>query len=144
MIYDVESHRNHVLTSPFTCFDWERSNNYIGKKLEEIYPVVQLMPNDFKHARRGFEDYINDLENLSITYREYEFINRFPKVVTKKFEINPIHITEFCYHIIFNTITNFIKLVDKNNVKYFNKDFLSKWSEVSPDNFKKYINLFQS
>ena len=25
MIYSVESHRQHVIKSPFTCFDWERS-----------------------------------------------------------------------------------------------------------------------
>ena len=33
MIYDVESHINHVIQSPFTCFDWERSELYIKKKL---------------------------------------------------------------------------------------------------------------
>ena len=31
MIYDLESHKNHVLKSPFTCFDWERSKIYRGK-----------------------------------------------------------------------------------------------------------------
>jgi len=42
MIYDVESHKQHVINSPFTCFDWERSNKYVGKKLEEIFPVIGL------------------------------------------------------------------------------------------------------
>ncbi len=144
MIYDIESHKQHVLTSPFTCFDWERSNNYIGKKLEEIFPVIQLMPNDFKSARRGFDDYINDLENLSITYREYEFNNDSPNLMTKKYIINPLHITEFCFHIIYNTMSNYIKLIGKHNIKYFNQEFLLRWSEIAGDNFKKYSSLYKS
>ena len=47
MIYDVEGHRKHVLESPFTCYDWERSKVYHGKSLAEIYPVLQLLPIHF-------------------------------------------------------------------------------------------------
>ena len=32
MYYDIEAHKNHVIKSPFTCYDWERSKNYIGKR----------------------------------------------------------------------------------------------------------------
>ena len=33
MIYDVNSHIEHVTSSPFTCYDWERSNLYKGISL---------------------------------------------------------------------------------------------------------------
>jgi broad specificity phosphatase PhoE len=144
MIYDTESHKQHVLSSPFTCYDWERSSNYVGLSLKEIFPVINLLPQDFKYARRGFEDYMRDLENMTISYREYSFSKDIPELVTRNFSINPQHVTEFCYHIIFNTMTNFIKLVEKSNSKYFNEEFLSKWSEISNLNFKKYNDFFQS
>ena len=37
MVYDVEMHRKHVLSSPFTCFDWERSNIFIGNSLKKYF-----------------------------------------------------------------------------------------------------------
>lgn len=144
MIYDIESHKQHVIASPFTCFDWERSDNYRGKMLKDIYPVIQLMPKDFVNARRGFEDYIQDLEKLVITYREYNFQHKDPALEIKKYPINPIHVTEFCYHIIYNTISNFIKLVLMENVKYFDNEFLIKWSEILPNNHQGYNNLYQN
>tara|TARA_B100001287_G_scaffold65248_1_gene53183 strand:+ start:5871 stop:7289 length:1419 start_codon:yes stop_codon:yes gene_type:complete len=144
MIYDVESHKQHVINSPFTCFDWERSNKYVGKKLEEIFPVIQLLVRDFKVSRRGYDDYLNDLENSTITYREYDFEGSTPILITKKFKINPQHITEFCFHIIFNTINNFIKLIEKNNIKYFGNNFLQKWSYIFPDNYKTYNKLYKT
>ena len=55
MIYDVESHINHVIQSPFTCFDWERSELYIKYKLSEIYPTRKLMLSDFIGTRRGVD-----------------------------------------------------------------------------------------
>ena len=52
MIYDVKSHTEHVITSPFTCYDWERSNLYIGKPLRKIFSVSHLQLRDFYEARR--------------------------------------------------------------------------------------------
>ena len=80
MIYDIES-LNSMLFSPFTCFDWERSDNYKGKMLKDIYPVIQLIKGF--NARRGFEDYIQDLEKLVITYREYNFQHKDPALEIK-------------------------------------------------------------
>ena len=42
MIYDVESHIEHVCSSPFTCYDWERSNLYKGTALKNIFHVLLL------------------------------------------------------------------------------------------------------
>ena len=39
MIYDIKGHTEHAIKSPFTCYDWQRSKWYKGKKLDEIFPV---------------------------------------------------------------------------------------------------------
>ena len=39
MIYDIKGHQNHVNESPFTCYDWERSNDFVGLHLKQIFPV---------------------------------------------------------------------------------------------------------
>ena len=47
MIYDIKLHKEHVIKSPFTCYDWERSKIYRGDKLKKIFPVKNLQLNDF-------------------------------------------------------------------------------------------------
>ena len=47
MIYSKKSHINHVIKSPFTCYDWERSNNFKGLSLKEIFPVGKIQLVDF-------------------------------------------------------------------------------------------------
>ena len=42
MIYDLKSHIEHTIKSPFTCYDWERSNIFVGKSLKELCPVKLL------------------------------------------------------------------------------------------------------
>ena len=42
MIYDLNSHIEHTIKSPFTCYDWERSKISMGKSLAELSPVFQL------------------------------------------------------------------------------------------------------
>ena len=46
MIYDVNSHKDHVIKSPFTCYDWERSNIFRGRRLKNIFSVKNLKLND--------------------------------------------------------------------------------------------------
>ena len=73
MIYDVKSHVEHVIKSPFTCFDWQRSKWNRGKKLGEIFPVYSLQLRDFFESRRGSVEYLKDLKNNRISYRDYYF-----------------------------------------------------------------------
>ena len=37
MIYDIKGHVEHVIKSPFTCFDWERKNISIGLKCSKLW-----------------------------------------------------------------------------------------------------------
>ena len=62
MVYDVLGHMNHVIASPFTCFDWERSVEYKGKCLRSIFPVGNLQIRDFIETRRSVNDYLDDLK----------------------------------------------------------------------------------
>ena len=75
MIYDIKSHIQHVIKSPFTCFDWERSSNYIGRSLKEIFPVGKIQLIDFFNSRRGINSYLSNLNTNHISYQEYHFQN---------------------------------------------------------------------
>ena len=46
MIYDVKSHIEYVISSPFTCYDWERTKYHKGIPLK-IYAVNSLQLRDF-------------------------------------------------------------------------------------------------
>ena len=73
MVYDLQGHRKHVLASPFTCLDWERSEIYQGKSLKELFPVGSLQYRDFLEVRRSLDNYLDDLDKKVISYREYNF-----------------------------------------------------------------------
>ena len=62
MIYDLQSHRRHVLCSPFTCLDWERSIVNAGMSLREIFPSGLLQYRDFFEIRRSIDHYLMDLK----------------------------------------------------------------------------------
>tara|TARA_B100000900_G_C20436811_1_gene657303 strand:+ start:379 stop:936 length:558 start_codon:yes stop_codon:yes gene_type:complete len=76
MIYDLENHINHCIKSPFTVFDWERSRFFFKKQLKDIFSVGTLQLRDFIEGRRGVENYLNDIINKKISYREYKFYQK--------------------------------------------------------------------
>ena len=71
MIYSEEEHINHVIRSPFTCYDWEKSKDYSGLTLKEIFPVGRIQLFDFINSRRGVLDYLDNLNNGYISYQKY-------------------------------------------------------------------------
>ena len=71
MIYDIDGHKKHVLLSPFTCYDWERSSISLKQPLNKIFPVINLTIKDFDNSRRGIKNYINDLKNNRLSYSQY-------------------------------------------------------------------------
>jgi ribonuclease H / adenosylcobalamin/alpha-ribazole phosphatase len=73
MVYGTADHRDHVLKSPFTCLDWERSAFSVGSTLRSIYPVLGLQPRQFFEARRSLNNYLEDVASGSISYRRYQF-----------------------------------------------------------------------
>ena len=146
MIYDTCGHKKHVLSSPFTCFDWERSTHFVGQSLSGIFPVGTLQIRDFKEARRGIENYLSDLRNGSITYREYNFENDFVEEVKKQAPIDKRHRGEFAFHIIRNLLVNYFKIINKKNCSLSKHEIIEMIkvlfeSENSVRHCEKYLQI---
>ena len=120
MIYDINAHKHHVLASPFTCFDWERSKTFYGHKLKDIFPVGILQFRDFMEVRRSLNNYFDDLYNNVISYREYNFDGADVIEIKKNTALDERHRGEYPYHIVRNLIANYLKLCNNNNNPYSN------------------------
>ena len=138
MVYDKDGHIDHVIKSPFTVHDWERSNIYLKKKISEIYKVGSLQFDDFLSARRGLFNYANDIKIKKISFRKYRFFKN--KYSTEKhfIRLQSRDKCEYYFHIVKNLILNFIKFYKKKNEllfiekeiknldKYFGRSFSAK------------------
>jgi len=140
MIYDLKSHINHTINSPFTCYDWERSKIYVGKSLKELSPVYNLQLRDFSEARRSTEEYLKDLSRNRISYREYKFKNRKIKLIKKYFKIDNLNKRDFIYHIIKFLLINYIKYEEQKNFKISKKKIKKKFLEIVQN--KIYLSEF--
>ena len=118
MIYDIQSHIEHVYKSPFTCLDWERSNIYYKNKISNICSVNRLFLKDFNNVRRGIEDYINDINKKKISYREYDFDKLKYRIIKKYVDINHKSQIEYSYHIIKFLSLNFLKFINQKNINF--------------------------
>ena len=135
MIYDLKSHIKHTINSPFTCFDWERSNVYVGKSLKELSPVYNLQYRDFSEARRSTQEYLKDLSKNRISYREYNFKNKKIELIKKYFEIDQLNKRDFIYHIIKFLLINYIKYESQKNLKISRKEIKKKFEEIVKNKF---------
>ena len=130
MIYDLASHIDHTLKSPFTCYDWERSKAYVGKSLKELSPVFNLQLRDFYEARRSVNEYIKDLDKNRISYRKYNFKNKKVKIIKKFFTIDDLNKRDFIFHIIKFIIVNYVKYENKKNIKISKKQIERKFLDI--------------
>ena len=132
MVYDFASHRQHVLKSPFTCWDWERSDYYAGRTLSEIYPVQRLAPSQFLGARRGITDYLEDLEQGELSCRRYRFVG--DRCETEKFKhpLDVRHQGEFAYHIVRNLVHNYAKFIHGRNEVPDSQSLKEIWASQLP------------
>ena len=143
MIYDLDSHIKHTISSPFTCYDWERSKIYVGKSLKELSPVHKLQFRDFYEARRSTNEYLKDLSKNRISYREYDFKKSKIKIVKKYFKIDKVNKRDFIYHIIKFLLKIYIKYEKQSNIKIDNKSIEKKFLDVvnSRKNLNEFIKL---
>lgn len=130
MVYDLKSHIEHTIKSPFTCYEWERSKIYVGKKLKELYPVFKLQFRDFSEARRNTQEYLNDISKNRISYRAYNFKKDKIKLEKKFFKIDRINKRDFIYHIIKFLLINYIKYEKGRNIKINEKEIEKKFHEI--------------
>lgn len=143
MIYDINSHIDHVIKSPFTCYDWERSKIYKGDNLAKICPVRKIQFNDFIKSRRGLNDYIKDLKNSRISYREYLFKGNKILLIKKYIKLDSRHKIEFSYHIIKNLINNLGKFLNQNNKILNNNEFKILFNNICKSD-KNLWNFYQN
>jgi ribonuclease H / adenosylcobalamin/alpha-ribazole phosphatase len=132
MIYSLAAHRSHVLQSPFTCLDWERSTIRVGPALRDIYPVLGLQPRQLLAARRGLDDYLDDIAAGSIRYRYYQVLGANLQEVTGRQALDRRHQGEYAYHIVRNCVANYAKLRTQRNVRLSTTQLLAFWRDALP------------
>ena len=138
MIYDIKSHIDHVLKSPFTCYDWERSKIFRGEPLKKIFSVKKLQLNDFFESRRTSNEYLKDIKKGKISIREYYFKNN--KVFLKKryVKIDPRNRGEFVYHIIKFLVINLYKFIAQKNTKVDEQNFEKLYLKITKNNINSF------
>jgi broad specificity phosphatase PhoE len=146
MVYTAEGHRDHVLNSPFTCFDWQRSPLWRRAALGDIFPVFALQPRHFFSRRRGVQDYLRDLQQQAITYRELSFdgVDRgggYCEIKRQQaMSVRDRH--EFAYHVMRFLMQNFLKLVDRRNDVLEGEELRARFSRHFPDGMAALGPLF--
>ena len=122
MVYSKKDHIDHVLQSPFTCYDWQRYKASYGKDLKKIFPVIFLNYTDFLNSRRSINSYTKDLNLNNLSIREYEFNDN--KYSLTKIKINKKQKSHYEHHIKKFLLSNWIKFLTKKNIIFDNKKLL--------------------
>ena len=134
MIYDYESHKDHCIKSPFTCFDWQRSDIFIKKPMKDIFKVGFLQPNQFITSRRSVTSYANDIKSNKLSYKEYDFNKDKVLQISKTKDLDSRNKLEFSLHIVKFLMLNLIKLISRENNSYSIKELLEKYFIIFPRN----------
>ncbi len=142
MIYDINSHIEHVTSSPFTCFDWERSKLVKGTSLKKIYPVKNLQLRDFVNSRRSSNEYLEDIMKNRISVRQFSFKNKKVSIKKKFVKIDKRNRGEFVFHIINFLVINLNKFLQNNNTKIKDKKFDKLFLKITK-NDKKLLKNFK-
>lgn len=132
MVYDVAGHREHVLASPFTCLDWERSTCHTGRSLRALYPTLPLQPSQFFAARRSMNNYLDDLTAGTLSYRRLDFHRETKREILERLPLDRRHQGEYAYHIVRNLVANYAKLVLKQNHLLAEHALLDFWHRHLP------------
>ena len=117
MFYDVKSHIKHVIESPFTCYDWERTELNIKKKISEVFSVNNLMISDFFKSNRNINQFTNNLKKREISCSK--FLIKGEQIKLIKFnKVNDRNVYFFSRNIVFHTVNNFLKFHNGKNKKH--------------------------
>ena len=141
MLYTAPGHLDHVVKSPFTCLDWQRSPLWRKAPMAAIYPVFSLQPRHFFGARRSAKDYLADLQAGMISYRELAFAGGYHEIKRgKPMDVRDRH--EFAYHILRFLMQNLLKLVERSNQVVEGETLLARFTAVFPDGMGDFGPLF--
>ena len=132
MIYDIAGHISHCRKSPFTCYDWQKTDLYAKKHMSEIYSVECLMPSFFLSSRRGVKDYLGDFEKSIVSYRSYSFRDGevFEDIHENRMTTRDKY--EFAYHILRFLTLNFLKMYHGNNFDLNDSELVVKFLSIFP------------
>ncbi len=132
MLYSRAAHVEHVIKSPFTCFDWQRSATFRKQPMAGVYPVFALQPHHFVSARRSLSEYLKDYRAGVVSFREllcddhgYREERR-----EKPMQLRDRH--EFAYHILRFLMQNLLKLVLRRNEAPEGEQLLSEFLTIFP------------
>ena len=145
MIYSYDDHIKHVINSPFTCYDWERTQASYGFNLKDIYPVMKIFTSDFFFKNRGIDIYRKNLINKKINYKKYFFRNNQVQIRQLDYKITGKDIYEFCYHVISFTCKNYLKYILQINKNFRTKEIINFYSKLfKEDESKKMVQFYRS
>ncbi len=134
MLYSHSAHVEHVLQSPFTCLDWQRSPAYRKRSMAEVFPVFGLQPGFFVGARRSVRDYLRDLDAGAVSYRELIFGEADGYREEKRsrpMTVRDRH--EFAYHVMRFLMQNLLKLLTRRNEALGAGALLAGYFSAFPD-----------
>jgi len=138
MLYDVDKHKQHCLRSPFTCYDWQKSEHCFGLPMSHYYSVLNLQPNHFFSSRRSIKGYMKDLDSGSISYRRYDFKKGAREVMETK-KMNKKDMFEFSYHIMKFCMLNFLKLYHRKNLDLEFHEIAEQYFELFPNGKDRFM-----
>ncbi|MGH8632485.1 MAG: nucleotidyltransferase domain-containing protein, partial [Burkholderiales bacterium] len=115
MLYSQAAHVEHVIHSPFTCLDWQRSRILFKQSLADVYPVFGLQPHHFISARRSIQDYLRDFRASVVSYRELACDSHGYREVRREKPMTIRDRHEFAYHILRFLMQNTLKLLLRRN-----------------------------
>ncbi len=142
MPYSREGHVEHVIQSPFTCFDWQLSTYYRRATMASVYPAYALQPRHFISARRSISDYLKDYRERVVSYRELicHDVGYEEKKCLKPMTPRDQH--EFAYHIIRFLMKNVVKLLERNNEDLSREDLEAHFFDYFPEEEASIRELF--
>ncbi len=143
MVYSQQAHVNHVVESPFTCFDWQRSAVHRKRALADVYPVFGLQPHHFLGARRSAGEYLRDYRARIVSYRELQTTaDGYREVCCEKpMSLRDRH--EFAYHIMRFLMRNLLKLVNHDNDAPDGRSLLDGYFALFPADAREFGRLYE-
>ena len=142
MLYSREGHREHVIKSPFTCFDWQRSETFRKLSMASVYPVFGLQPHHFGGSRRGVRDYLSDFERGVVSYRELVCNESSCDEIRRDAPMSARDRYEFAYHVMRFLMQNLVKLMQHQNVAPDGDALLETYRGFFPKNFEIHKPLY--
>ncbi|HEY2760250.1 MAG TPA: histidine phosphatase family protein, partial [Pirellulales bacterium] len=132
MLYDRAAHVEHVINSPFTCFDWQRSSVFRKQAMADVYPVFALQPHHFVSTRRGAREYLQDYRAGVMSYRELRCdANGYREERCQRpMTVRCRH--EFAYHIVRFLMQNLLKLAGRHNEPTDGEELARAYAKIFP------------